>query len=124
MCFATKLNRFARKSLADKWATITATIDRGVTGLRRRFNKANAFKNQLRRSFAYARAENIEFNSGLGHSAGLLYALTRSIKPTTCVEIGSARGKSACYIGMALKENGFGRLFAIDPQSPFENAYS
>lgn len=37
------------------------------------------------------------------------------MKPEVCVEIGSARGKSACFIGMALKENGRGRLFAIDP---------
>src|SRR6185312_3332998 len=41
--------------------------------------------------------------------------LVRSMKPTVCVEIGSALGKSASYIGMALKENGRGMLYAIDP---------
>ena len=39
------------------------------------------------------------------------------MKPTVCVEIGSARGKSACFVGMALKENGSGRLYAIDPHA-------
>jgi predicted O-methyltransferase YrrM len=39
------------------------------------------------------------------------------MKPNVCVEIGSARGKSACYIGMALKENGTGKLYAIDPHT-------
>ncbi len=53
--------------------------------------------------------------SGLGDSAWVLYGLTRSLKPDVAVEIGSARGKSACYIGMALKENGSGKLYAIDP---------
>ena len=57
----------------------------------------------------------IDFKSGLGDSAWLFYGLTRSIKPSVCVEIGSARGKSACFIGSALKRNGHGRLYAIDP---------
>ncbi len=39
------------------------------------------------------------------------------MKPHVAVEIGSARGKSACYIGMALKHNGSGRLYAIDPHT-------
>jgi len=56
-----------------------------------------------------------EFMSGLGNSSYLLYGLVRSMKPAVCVEIGSARGRSACFIGRALKENGSGRLFAIDP---------
>jgi predicted O-methyltransferase YrrM len=43
--------------------------------------------------------------------------LVRSIKPDVCVEIGSARGKSACVIGLALKENGRGKLYAIDPHT-------
>jgi MMP 1-O-methyltransferase len=63
------------------------------------------------------RAEEIEFSSGLGDAAWLMYGLTRSLKPDVCVEIGSARGKSACYVGMALRDNGSGRLFAIDPHS-------
>ena len=69
----------------------------------------------LRRVLRQARVARISFNSGLGDSANLLYGLVRSMKPETCVEIGSARGKSACYIGIALTENGRGRLYAIDP---------
>ena len=59
----------------------------------------------------------VDFDSGLGDSAWLLYGLARSLKPNVCVEIGSARGKSACYVGMALLENGFGKLYAIDPHT-------
>jgi predicted O-methyltransferase YrrM len=59
----------------------------------------------------------IDFRSGLGDSAWLLYGITRSLKPKVAVEIGSARGKSACLIGMGLKENGIGRLYAIDPHT-------
>ncbi len=40
------------------------------------------------------------------------------MKPEVCVEIGSARGKSACFIGLALRRNGRGKLYAIDPHSP------
>jgi predicted O-methyltransferase YrrM len=43
--------------------------------------------------------------------------LARSIKPNVCVEIGSARGKSTCAVGLALRRNGFGKLYAIDPHS-------
>jgi predicted O-methyltransferase YrrM len=62
----------------------------------------------------------LDFSSGLGDSAWLLYGICRSLKPRVAVEIGSARGKTACYIGMALKENGSGRLYAIDPHIPTE----
>jgi predicted O-methyltransferase YrrM len=31
------------------------------------------------------------------------------------VEIGTARGQSACFVGLALKENGKGKNYAIDP---------
>jgi predicted O-methyltransferase YrrM len=58
-----------------------------------------------------------EFFSGLGDSAWLLYGIARSLKPAIAVEIGSARGKSACFIGIALKENACGRLYAIDPHT-------
>jgi predicted O-methyltransferase YrrM len=61
--------------------------------------------------------EDIDFQSGLGDSAYLLYGLARALKPSVAVEIGSARGKSACFVGRALKENGSGRLFAIDPHT-------
>src|ERR1700691_1009155 len=62
--------------------------------------------------------ETFDFRSGLGDSAWLLYGLVRSMKPEVCVEIGSARGKSACFIGLALRRNGKGKLYAIDPHSP------
>lgn len=61
--------------------------------------------------------ETFDFQSGLGDSAWLLYGLARSIKPKVCVEIGSARGKSACAVGLALRRNGYGKLYAIDPHS-------
>ncbi|MFO0959084.1 MAG: class I SAM-dependent methyltransferase [Isosphaeraceae bacterium] len=61
--------------------------------------------------------QELEFLSGLGDSAWVLYGLVRSLKPDVCVEIGSARGKSACVVGLALKENGHGRLYAIDPHA-------
>ena len=61
--------------------------------------------------------ETFDFASGLGDSSWLLYGLARSVKPRVCVEIGSARGKSACAIGLALRRNGFGTLYAIDPHS-------
>ena len=61
--------------------------------------------------------ETFDFKSGLGDSAWLLYGLARSIKPKVCVEIGSARGRSACAVGLALRRNGGGRLYAIDPHS-------
>ena len=63
------------------------------------------------------RLTDIEFLSGLGDSAFLLYGLARALKPKVAVEIGSARGKSACYVGRALKENGSGKVYAIDPHT-------
>ena len=58
------------------------------------------------------------FATGLGASAWLLHGLVRSLRPQTCVEIGSATGWSACHIGLALRENFAGRLYAIDPHGP------
>jgi hypothetical protein len=34
--------------------------------------------------------------------------------------LGPPAGKCACFVGMALKQNGFGRLYAIDPHTPTE----
>ena len=64
--------------------------------------------------------EGTPFASGLGDSAWVLYGLARSLHPEVCVEIGSARGKSACFVGLALKENGKGKLYAIDPHTKTE----
>ena len=63
------------------------------------------------------RVPGTEFYSGLGDGAWLLYGLVRSIRPAVCVEIGSARGRSACYVGLALRHLGAGKLFAIDPHA-------
>ena len=71
----------------------------------------------VRNGLAHSALENINFSSGLGDSAHLLYGLVRSAKPNVVVEIGSARGRSACFMGMALKENGRGKLYAIDPHT-------
>lgn len=75
---------------------------------------------EFRRLARLAKVDRIPFASGLGESSYLLYGLTRSMKPEVCVEIGSARGRSACFIGMALKENGQGKLYAIDPHARTE----
>jgi predicted O-methyltransferase YrrM len=72
-------------------------------------------KTTLENAWRHAEAEQIPFMSGLGDASNLLYGLVRSMKPSVCVEIGSARGRSTCSIGLALKENGHGTLYAIDP---------
>ena len=59
----------------------------------------------------------IDFHSGLAGGAWLLHGLVHALKPTVCVEIGSARGLSACYIGLALKSLNQGKLYAIDPHT-------
>jgi predicted O-methyltransferase YrrM len=58
-----------------------------------------------------------DFRTGLGPSAWLLHGLVRSLAPDVVVETGSARGWSACHIGLALRENVRGRLYAIDPHT-------
>jgi predicted O-methyltransferase YrrM len=102
--------RFLKKPWRQKWSAINATVSE-VPSLPTRVRR-------LRHAIARANAEGRPFGSGLGDSADLLYGLVRSMKPETCVEIGSARGKSACYIGLALQENRRGRLYAIDPHRP------
>jgi predicted O-methyltransferase YrrM len=78
-------------------------------------NMATIRKTTLGNAWRHAKAEEIPFMSGLGDSSNLLYGIVRSMKPSVCVEIGSARGKSTCSIGLALKENGRGTLYAVDP---------
>ena len=58
-----------------------------------------------------------EWNSGLGNGVHLLYAITRAQNPEVVVEIGSARGKSACAMALACSQNGRGKVFAIDPHT-------
>jgi predicted O-methyltransferase YrrM len=76
-----------------------------------------AARHRMRILRAYYRLPTIDFSSGLGDSAWVLHGLARSLKPMVCVEIGSARGKSACHVGLALMENGFGKIYAIDPHT-------
>jgi predicted O-methyltransferase YrrM len=76
----------------------------------------NRWRNH-RRAYLWAKSGSMGFRSGLGTSCDLLYGLVRSIKPDLCVEVGSAQGRSACSIGLALKENGRGVLHAIDPHT-------
>ncbi len=72
---------------------------------------------QRRRRFALRHAvlAGIDFRSGLGDSSHVLYGLVRAMKPDVCVEIGSARGLSACHVALGLEENERGTLYAIDP---------
>lgn len=71
----------------------------------------------IRAARSATRLDHVSSQSGLGDSAYLLYGLVKSAKPRVVVEIGSARGRSTCFIGNALKENGSGTLYAIDPHS-------
>jgi predicted O-methyltransferase YrrM len=77
----------------------------------RRLAKRLGFR-RTRGHVAYPR---INFGSGLGEGAWLLFGLVHAMRPSVCVEIGSARGQSTCYIGMALTRLGHGHLYAIDP---------
>lgn len=56
-----------------------------------------------------------DWRSGLEDGGHLLYGMTRCFKPKVVVEIGSARGKSSCSLALACKENGVGKVYAIDP---------
>jgi predicted O-methyltransferase YrrM len=57
----------------------------------------------------------IEWNSGLGDSLHVLYGIARSLRPEVIVEIGSARGRSTCGLALACRQNGHGKVYAIDP---------
>jgi len=75
---------------------------------------------RLRAAFGKWKVDGIDFQSGLGDASNILYGLVRALHPNVCVEIGSAHGKSACCIGLALKENRHGKLYAVDPHAPTE----
>ena len=108
-----KIARFLQKSPHEKAATVMAN----VKWTSRHLNSFAHSSGDWARMLPWARLRHTDFHSGLGDSCYLLYGLARSMKPKICVEIGSARGKSACYVGMALKENGGGKLIAIDPHT-------
>lgn len=48
-------------------------------------------------------------------TAYFLYSLIRLIQPDVVIEIGTAKGNSAISIGQALKDNGRGKLYTMDP---------
>lgn len=56
-----------------------------------------------------------EWFSGFGDFAIVVYALVRSARPQVVVEVGSAYGKSTCFIAAALQRNSIGKLYSIDP---------
>ena len=58
------------------------------------------------------------WQSGLGDHGHCLYGLARALRPTNIVEIGTARGRSACIFALACAENRHGRVHAIDPHKP------
>lgn len=66
-------------------------------------------------------AAKVDWRSGLQDSHFMLYAVVRATKPHTIVEIGSARGKSTCTMALACRQNGRGKVYAIDPhvQNPW-----
>jgi predicted O-methyltransferase YrrM len=114
---AQKLRRFAQKSTSEKQAAIVSTLTAALPREGRLWLQTiRSLPSQLRSARTKSRGRFIR--SGLGDSAELLYGLVRSLKPEVCVEIGSALGKSASYIGLGLKENGRGMLYAIDPHEP------
>lgn len=78
---------------------------------------AGRLRRALHRANSWQALEGIPFHTGLGDSAWTLFGLVKSVKPEVCVEIGSARGWSTCLIALALRENGRGRLHAIDPHT-------
>lgn len=80
-------------------------------------NMARKARNVIRQGLLYAGLDNITLQSGLGDSSYILYGLVKSAKPGVVVEIGSARGRSTCFMGLALKQNGSGKLYAIDPHT-------
>ena len=100
----TRFTRFLRKPPREKAAAVLATVR----------SAAHTYQD-WGRVYPWVVVNHIDFRSGLGNSSYLLHGLVRSMKPNLCVEIGSARGRSACFIGLALKDNGRGKLIAIDP---------
>ncbi|MFL6415941.1 MAG: class I SAM-dependent methyltransferase [Bryobacteraceae bacterium] len=60
-------------------------------------------------------SEAVDWRSGLGPSLHMLYGLVRTLSPEVVVEIGSARGRSACALALACRQNRKGKVIAIDP---------
>lgn len=65
--------------------------------------------------FIPAYRKDVDWRSGLVVGHQVLYSLVRVLRPKTIVEIGSARGLSTCAMSLACRQNGSGKVFAIDP---------
>src|SRR5262249_33074218 len=63
-----------------------------------------------------------DWKSGLEVGVHVLYGLVRAACPEVVVEIGSARGRSTCAMALACRQNGRGKVYAIDPHT--DNAWS
>ena len=91
------------------WVMIWQTLKTGLHGTVRTGRFAGA------RAVLVRAAGQFPFRIGPGRMAPARVGAT--IRPAVCVEIGSARGCSTCYIGLALRQMGRGKLFAIDPHA-------
>jgi predicted O-methyltransferase YrrM len=60
----------------------------------------------------------VDWRSGIGEGLATIYGLARTLQPEVVVETGSARGKSTCALSLACRQNGHGRVYAIDPHVP------
>ena len=72
--------------------------------------------------FVSTYAGKIDWQSGIDDAIFVLYGLVRSQRPKVIVEIGCARGRSTCALALACRNNGVGRVYAIDPHTA--NAWS
>lgn len=80
--------------------------------------KARQFRHLLRMFLLRYRLQVRGVVTGMGDAVWVLHGLVRAMKPEVCVEIGSAQGWSTCHLGLALRENLHGHLWAIDPHLP------
>ncbi len=60
-------------------------------------------------------SQNVLWNSGTGDGIFALYGLVRALRPDAVIEIGSARGRTACAMALACSQNAKGKVYAIDP---------
>ena len=60
----------------------------------------------------------VDWKSGLADATWMLQSVVRLWRPKVVVEIGSARGQSTCTLAQACRQNGLGKVYAIDPNTP------
>lgn len=88
-------------------------VRRAGLALLRRTSEFRGFSDLFIPPYATA----IDWQSGLGDAAFLLYGLVRAMRPAVVVEIGSARGRSTCALALACRHNRHGKVYAIDPHT-------